>query len=64
MRLFIKINFTELLTIFIIYLGIVLVTTTIAQFENEDIYTILRVPQILRLPSDIILPTQVLSTLC
>ena len=41
--------------------GTVLVTTTFDQFENEAMWTILRVPRILRLPSDIILPTQVLS---
>ena len=36
--------------------GIVLVTTTFGQFENETMCTILRVPRIQRLHTDTILP--------
>ena len=41
-------------------LGTVLVTTTFEQFENKSICTIITVPRILRQPTDIILPIQVL----
>ena len=40
--------------------GIVLVTTTFEQFENKTMCTIITVPRILRQPTDIIRPIQVL----